>query len=133
MELHRKHGDFVQVGPNHVSINNPAAVAEVYGHKTGFTKSVFYDAFLQVTPVVFNARDVRVHSRKRKYINPAFSARALADFEPYMDVELLGWKRRLLGMTRNSEAKLDFGVWSMLSPCHPSLAPPGSSSIWSWK
>lgn len=124
MELHRKHGDFVQVGPNHVSINNPAAVAEVYGHRTGFTKSAFYDAFLQVTPVVFNARDVGAHSRKRKYINPAFSARALSDFEPHMDAELLGWKRRLLGMTRGSEARLDFGVWSMLSTSSPPFFPP---------
>ncbi|KAH7136228.1 cytochrome P450 [Dactylonectria macrodidyma] len=112
MQLHRKHGDFVRIGPNHLSINNPAAVAEVYGHKTGFTKSPFYDAFLQVTPVVFNARDVATHTRKRKYINPAFSARALSDFEPYMDRELLGWKRRLLGMTQSSTARLDFSVWT---------------------
>ncbi|KAM5346211.1 hypothetical protein ACJ41O_009216 [Fusarium nematophilum] len=112
LQLHKKHGDFVRIGPNHLSINNPAAVAEIYGHKTGFTKSPFYDAFLQVTPVVFNARDVAEHARKRKYINPAFSNRSLLDFEPYMDIELLGWKRRLLGKLRDSKAKLDFAVWT---------------------
>lgn len=116
MEQHKKYGDFVRIGPNHISINNPAAIAEIYGHKTGFTKSDFYDAFMQVTPVVFNARDVATHARKRRYMNPAFSARALSDFEPYMDVELLGWKRKLLAMLdapgSGSEAQVDFAVWS---------------------
>lgn len=116
MEQHERYGDFVRIGPNHVSINNSAAPAEIYGHKSGFTKSEFYDAFVQVTPVVFNARDVATHARKRKYMNPAFSARALSDFEPYMDAELLGWKRQLLGMFEGSEASLDFGVWSKFSP-----------------
>lgn len=113
MQLHKKHGDFVRIGPNHVSINNPAAVTEIYGHKTGFTKSEFYDAFLQVTPVVFNGRNVAEHTRKRKYINPAFSARALSEFEPYMNIDILRWKRRLLGMVEETgKAKLDFVVWS---------------------
>lgn len=118
MKLHQKHGDFVRIGPNHLSINNPSAVAEVYGHKTCFIKSPFYDAFLQVRPVVFNARDVHEHSRKRRYINPAFSARALSDFEPNMNVELLGWKNQLLGMLKESRAKVDLAIWSKnLSPC----------------
>ncbi|KAI1505314.1 cytochrome P450 [Biscogniauxia marginata] len=112
MQLHKKYGDFVQIGPNHISINRPEAVAQIYGHKTGFTKSEFYDAFLQVRPVVFNARDVAAHTRKRKLVNPAFSARALSDFEPYMDAELRAWKRRLVGMISNSEASLDFAVWT---------------------
>lgn len=116
MQLHKKHGELVRIGPNHVSINSPATVTQIYGHKTGFTKSSFYDAFLQVTPVVFNTRVVSEHVRKRKYINPAFSARALSEFEPFMDVELLGWKRRLLGMLSPSKtALLDFSVWSKYS------------------
>ncbi|KAK5072435.1 hypothetical protein LTR51_005071 [Lithohypha guttulata] len=113
MAQHRKHGDFVRVGPNHISINNPEAALEIYGHKSGFLKSDFYDAFVQVKPVVFNTRDTEVHQRKRKYMNPAFSARALSAFEPYMDIELLSWKRRLLDMTAAQDfADIDFSVWS---------------------
>ncbi|KAF2856837.1 cytochrome P450, partial [Plenodomus tracheiphilus IPT5] len=112
MEQHNRHGDFVRIGPNHISINTPEAVAEIYGHKSGCVKSDFYDVFLQVTPVVFNVTDPASHQRKRKYMNPAFSARALADFESSMDEEVLGWKQRLIEMAKNKEHKIDFAVWT---------------------
>ncbi|KAH8692566.1 cytochrome P450 [Phaeosphaeriaceae sp. PMI808] len=55
MEQHKIHRDFVRIGPNHVTL------------------------------VIFNVRDSESHQRKRKYMNPAFSARAISDFEPYID------------------------------------------------
>ena len=113
MELHRKHGDFVRIAPNSISINDPSAVQQVYSHKSSFAKGDFYDAFLQVRPVVFNARNVALHQKKRKYMNPAFSARALSEFERYMDADLLLWKKKLLAMTQQTKsANLDFAVWS---------------------
>ncbi|KAG4266797.1 hypothetical protein FPRO04_13092 [Fusarium proliferatum] len=112
LKLHQKHGDFVQIAPNHVSISSPDAIQQIYGHKTGFIKGPFYDAFHQVTPVVFNTRNVSEHTRKRKYINPAFSARALSDFEPYMDAEIFGWKRQLLKISNGSNPRVDFSVWT---------------------
>jgi benzoate 4-monooxygenase len=113
MDLHLKHGDFVRVAPNSISINDPAAVQQIYSHKSNFAKGDFYDAFLQVRPVIFNARDISLHQRKRKYLNPAFSARALSEFEPSMDVDLLLWKRKLLAMTELTQsANLDFAIWS---------------------
>ncbi|EXL71481.1 hypothetical protein FOPG_12784 [Fusarium oxysporum f. sp. conglutinans race 2 54008] len=112
LKLHQKHGDFVQIAPNYVSINNPDVIQQIYGHKTGFVKGPFYDAFHQVTPVVFNTRNVSEHTRKRKYINPAFSARALSDFEPYMDAEIVGWKRQLLKISKGSKPRVDFSVWT---------------------
>src|SRR6478735_1136368 len=115
LKLHQKHGDFVQIAPNYVSINNPDAIQRIYGHKTGFVKGPFYDAFHQVTPVVFNTRNVSEHTRKRKYINPAFSARALSDFEPHMDAEIAGWKRQLLKISNGSKPRVDFSVWGELA------------------
>ncbi|KEZ40126.1 hypothetical protein SAPIO_CDS9158 [Scedosporium apiospermum] len=112
MEQHEKYGDFVRIAPNHISINSAEAVAQIYGHKTGFTKSDFYDAFLQVRPVIFNARDVAQHTRKRKYMNPAFSARALSDFEPQMNIELLAWKRQLRQIHDEEQGCLDMVVWT---------------------
>lgn len=112
MQLHKRYGEFVRIGPNHISINNPIAVTEIYGHGTGFTKSTFYDAFLQVTPVVFNARDVAEHTRKKKYVSPAFSTRALFEFEPYMDLELVHWKKKLLSMADHTgTTQVDFVIW----------------------
>jgi benzoate 4-monooxygenase len=97
MEQHHKYGsDFVRITHNHISINNPAAAAEIYGQRSGLLKSEFYDAFHQVRPVVFNTRDAHEHQRKRKYMNPALSARALSKFEPYMDEDLCKWKQKFL-------------------------------------
>ncbi|KAJ6194680.1 cytochrome P450, partial [Bipolaris maydis] len=112
MQQHKIHGDFVLIAPNHVSINNLEAVNTIYGHKSGFVKSGFYDAFLQVTPVVFNVRDPDAHQRKRKFLNPAFSAKALSDFEPHMNTELLAWKKRLLEMVKGGSASVDFVTWT---------------------
>ncbi|SGY20997.1 BQ5605_C016g08182 [Microbotryum silenes-dioicae] len=41
-ELHMKHGKFVRIGPNEVSIADPAALPIVYGHGTGSLKADFY-------------------------------------------------------------------------------------------
>ncbi|KAJ4335331.1 hypothetical protein N0V95_008936 [Ascochyta clinopodiicola] len=112
MEQHLRYGDFVRVAPNHVSINNHDAVAEIYGHRSGCTKSDFYDAFLQVTPVLFNARDPKSHQKKRKYVAPAFSTKALADYEPSMDSEMLGWKKKLVGFATSDAHLVDFAVWT---------------------
>lgn len=118
MKEHAKYGDFVRIAPDHVSINNPDAANEIYGHKSGCVKSDFYDAFLQVTPVVFNTRSVPLHQRKRKYINPAFSARALSDIEPYMTSELVKWRRALFRMVDDAGGStiVDFAVWSESLP-----------------
>ncbi|EFX03912.1 FAD linked oxidase domain containing protein [Grosmannia clavigera kw1407] len=82
LDLHRKHGDFVRIAPNHVSIADPRALRDIYGHNTGFTKGPFYEAFHQVDPVLFNMRGLEAHQKRRKLINPAFSPANLRAFEP---------------------------------------------------
>ena len=117
MEQHKKYGsDFVRITHNHISANNPAAAAEIYGHQSGLLKSEFYDAFHQVRPVVFNTRNVREHQRKRKCMKPAFSARALSKFEPYMDDELCKWKLKIFEMTEDPDpVTVDLVTWSKWS------------------
>ena len=92
MALHHQLGDFVRIAPNHISIADPAALHQIYGHKGGFLKGPFYDAFHQVRPVTFTTRNATIHQRKRKCLNPAFSARNLKAFEPYMSSDVLGFK-----------------------------------------
>lgn len=38
-DLHEKHGKFVRIQPDHISIADPDALSIVYGHGTGFLKS----------------------------------------------------------------------------------------------
>lgn len=42
-DLHKEYGDFVRISPTHVSIADPKAVQQIYGHKTGFLKGPFYE------------------------------------------------------------------------------------------
>lgn len=48
IQLHRRYGDFVRIGPNKISISRPDFVPIVYGVSTGFHK------------VVSNSQDTRM-------------------------------------------------------------------------
>lgn len=37
-ELHKKHGDYVRLGPNVISISNPELLKEIYGINKGYMK-----------------------------------------------------------------------------------------------
>lgn len=48
-------------------------------------------------------------------MNAAFSPRALNDFEPEMDVEILRWKGRIYDMvTKDGVVAIDMSVWGKL-------------------
>jgi hypothetical protein len=38
IDLHRKHGPLVRIGPNHISVGDPNAIPIIYGLNKGFTK-----------------------------------------------------------------------------------------------
>lgn len=38
IDLHRKHGSLVRIGPKHVSVGDPDAIPVIYGLNKGFTK-----------------------------------------------------------------------------------------------
>lgn len=38
IDLHRKHGSLVRIGPKHVSVGDPSAIPVIYGLNKGFTK-----------------------------------------------------------------------------------------------
>lgn len=84
-EEHLKHGKFVRIGPNEVSIADPAALPIVYAHGSPATiKSDFYDAFVSIFRGLFNTRDRTEHTRKRKIVSHTFSPKSVREFEPYI-------------------------------------------------
>lgn len=38
IELHRKYGSLVRIGPRHISVSDPKAIPIIYGFNNGFTK-----------------------------------------------------------------------------------------------
>ncbi|KAF8758879.1 Cytochrome P450 monooxygenase [Rhizoctonia solani] len=81
---------FVRVGPNHISISDPDALEEVYGHSNGLLKSEFYDAFVNNNGDrnIFDIRDKAIHTMKRKRIANIFSPQNVVAFEPRVRVHI---------------------------------------------
>jgi hypothetical protein len=50
IELHRKYGDVVRLGPNMYSINDPEVVKAVYGIGSKFAKSDWYESWKHPAP-----------------------------------------------------------------------------------
>ena len=73
-KAHKRYGPVIRIAPNHVSINIPSAIPEVYGFKNGLLKSDFYDAFISTDKNIhtglFNTRSRDDHNRKRKVRPP---------------------------------------------------------------
>ncbi|KAK5652132.1 hypothetical protein OQA88_10774 [Cercophora sp. LCS_1] len=86
--LHKSLGPIVRIQPNHISIADDAAIPLIYGHGNGFLKSSFYDAFVSIRRGLFNTRDRAEHTRKRKIVSHTFSAKSVAQFEPYIHANL---------------------------------------------
>ncbi|KAJ7038031.1 cytochrome P450 monooxygenase [Mycena alexandri] len=83
-EMHLKYGPFVRISPSEVSVAEPDALGIVYAHGNGALKSTFYDAFVSIQRGLFNTRDRRAHSRKRKMVSHVFSQKNVLEFEPHI-------------------------------------------------
>ncbi|USP73808.1 cytochrome p450 protein [Curvularia clavata] len=87
--LHRKYGPIVRINPDELSIIEPDAWKDIYGHGTkGMPGSVPHKAWHQYgTPIngsidMLTAQSDKDHIRQRKIFTPAFSDRALKQQEP---------------------------------------------------
>ncbi|OAP56057.1 hypothetical protein AYL99_09236 [Fonsecaea erecta] len=83
---HQKYGKFVRIAPNLVTINDPAAIKDIYGVNQNVRKSVFYEASIAHNGFqnIFSARDREIHARKRRILAPAFTEANLSSMERYI-------------------------------------------------
>ncbi|KAI1840221.1 hypothetical protein JX265_010783 [Neoarthrinium moseri] len=100
-ELHKKWGPVVRIQPNQFSIADDEAIPVIYGHKNGFPKSDYYDAFISMKPGIFSTRDKAVHVAKRKRVAHVFAPKSLGQFEPYIHSNLAILVRQLDSITMN--------------------------------
>jgi cytochrome P450 len=108
-QLHEQYGDFVRYGPNTLSINHPAALKAIYGHRSNVRKSDFYLSFPAV-PGAFSthtALDLKMHARKRRVMSHAFSESALKGVEDFVLEHVSTYINALTGrFNRSKEATL---------------------------
>ncbi|KAG2419398.1 hypothetical protein HFD88_004194 [Aspergillus terreus] len=72
-QYHENYGPLVRLGPNMVTVANPAAIPVIYPARPGFPKGAFYEAFIPYTkagspPAIFTARDEHLHKRLKSPI-----------------------------------------------------------------
>ncbi|BCS21454.1 cytochrome P450 [Aspergillus puulaauensis] len=87
-QMHKAH-PVIRIGPNSLSYGHPDAYADIYGHGTKCVK----DAFYQTKTTHFNLGNIidkAEHTRKRKTLASAFSAR-----------KVLGWEGKVANAVRD--------------------------------
>ena len=97
LALHEKHGNIVRLGPNIISLADPADIKIVYGFGKNFKKSRFYEPMrtYRVKANIFTERDPYVHASLKKAVLSAYSMTSLAHYEPYIDEQIRVFLRRL--------------------------------------
>lgn len=88
--LHRRYGKLVRIGPNVVSVGDPAAIPLIYNIKRDFTKTAFYpiqsliwDKKAQMN--LFSTRSETEHRKLRKKVASAYTLDSLLKMEPEID------------------------------------------------
>ncbi|OTA63622.1 cytochrome P450 [Hypoxylon sp. EC38] len=90
IDLHRRYGQYVRIGPNVVSVCNIDALKNIYGINKGYQKTGFYEVQQQLvsgrpTPTLFTSRDENFHSAIKRPISSAYSMTTLSEFEVFVD------------------------------------------------
>ncbi|KAL2802293.1 cytochrome P450 [Aspergillus granulosus] len=116
-KLHEKYGTFVRIGPNMISISDPAALSTVYPNRMGFPKSDFYKTQRPYTPstgalpVVFNTQDEKLHKKLRGPIASLYAMTNVMKLEPLMDQTLGAFFAQLEQRFVGPRAEFDLSSW----------------------
>jgi cytochrome P450 len=113
MKLHERYGRLVRVGPNFVSVSDPAAIGTVYGTSPVWKKGPSYEVIIGVS----NGRLVHSlitmnetqQSAVMKGIGSAFTPNAVLDYEPFVDQSAA-----LLVAALEERYSVDMGKWMQL-------------------
>lgn len=79
-QMHKTH-PVIRIGPNSLSYGHPDAYADIYGHGTKCVKDAFYQTEKTTHFNLGNVIDKAEHTRKRKMLASAFSARNVLGWE----------------------------------------------------
>ncbi|KAH8911975.1 cytochrome P450 [Coniochaeta sp. PMI_546] len=87
--LHNKHGKLVRIGPNHVSVSDPAAIPIIYGTNPVWVKGPSYYGAATVSkgrtvPSVIAMGEAQ-HTAVRKSAGRHFTTNSLLDYEPSIE------------------------------------------------
>ncbi|MCJ1450173.1 hypothetical protein MMC28_000502 [Mycoblastus sanguinarius] len=116
INLHRKYGDVVRLGPNALSFSDPQALKTIYGLNKGFVKSEFYPVQQAMSrgerlPSLFSTTDEQYHANLRRSVNSAFSMTSLVQYEPSVDIATEKFLDQTEALYSSKNAVCDFAEW----------------------
>ncbi|KAI0442804.1 cytochrome P450 [Xylaria telfairii] len=116
--LHEKHGPVVRVGPNTLSISDPAYIPKIYGPGQGFLKSPFYNPFQgfvgdKIGYNLFTTRDAVSHSTLKQPVAAAYNFKSALEFEPIVDecIETIVTRLDKIIVQSKTKKACDLGEW----------------------
>ncbi|KAI5459472.1 cytochrome P450, partial [Mariannaea sp. PMI_226] len=83
-QAHKHLGSHVRISPNHISILDPRAPYEIYGHGANMMKEGWYDAGAGAHRNLSDVRSKAEHQMKRKMLAHAFAAKTVIGLEPIL-------------------------------------------------
>ncbi|UPK95858.1 hypothetical protein LCI18_006793 [Fusarium solani-melongenae] len=119
IELHKKYGPMVRLGPRAVSVADPEAIKIIYSPSSGYSKSAFYPVQQALAKgnrleTMFNTANDRYHARLRRSVSNAYAMSTLVAFEPFVDstsTEFLKQLKLRFADRPGDEGICDFGAW----------------------
>ena len=116
IDLHRKYGPLVRIGPNTVSVGDPAEIQQIYGLTGSYAKSDFYPVLQPhakgaAMPGLFNTQDENLHRILKRPIASIYSMSNLVGFEPYVDSTMSVFFKELDKRFAQTGDVCDLGVW----------------------
>lgn len=120
LDLHKKYGPVVRIGPNELVYTDAQAWKDIYGHRNGFpenTKEPSRDLDPDPNhPSIITAKKEQ-HSKLRRLLSNAFSEKSMKEQEPiiksYIDLLI----ERLHGLASQNDSKniIDMVRWYNVS------------------
>lgn len=102
INLHKRYGDFVRLGPNAVSIADPHAIKGIYGYGSkALPKGAFYNPFQLddngkgLPRSLLSVQDEKIHAVMRRPIASAYTMSTLVEYEPLVDTVIEDFLREL--------------------------------------
>ncbi|CCF42021.1 cytochrome P40 monooxygenase [Colletotrichum higginsianum] len=109
IELHRKYGDVVRIGPTWLSFNTPEAYMDVYGRPSQGKKAFLKFAQYERPGDISTTRDPELHAVQKKALSKGFSATALRDQEVVLQQYLHTLIQQIRDLGKNGEAAVNVG------------------------
>ncbi|KAJ5116813.1 pisatin demethylase [Penicillium angulare] len=115
LDLHKRHGHFVRLGPNMVSVSDPSAISTLYSTRTRYPKSNFYPvmgnvANGKVVPTIFSTLDESFHETMKRPIAQVYAMTNLRTYEPLVESTESIFFEKLEGLA-DAGKSFDLGTW----------------------